>query len=192
MTIKILAFDGSGRAASVNHRVVQHVVNTIKSDDVSVTEINLHDFQLPMYDLADEIEHGFPEQVQKLKALFREHDAFIIGSPEHNGSFTTQLKNAIDWVSRKATPDEAPLSGFKGKVIGLVAASPGKLGGLRGIYQLNTVLFGLGSLVLPEIVSIGFANDAFDEAGGLKNDPDKKAVAALAARMVQVTKALKA
>ena len=191
MAIKILAFDGSGRAGSVNHKVVQQVANAIKASGAAITEINLHDFQLPLYDLADEIEHGFPENVLKLKALFREHHGFLIGSPEHNGSFTSQLKNAIDWVSRKATPEEPALEAFKGKVVGIVSASPGKLGGLRGIYQLNTVLFGLGSLVLPEIVSVGFAKEAFD-GENLKNDPDKKAVATLAERLIKVTQAVNA
>ena len=68
----------------------------------------------------------------------------------------------------------------------------GKLGGLRGLYQLNTLLFGLGVLVLPDIVSVGFYNDALDADGKLKNDPDKNAVAAMAARLVAVGKAVKA
>ncbi len=189
MTIKILAFDGSGRAGSVNHKVVQQVSHAVKAVDVTVTEINLHDFNLPLYDLADEIEHGLPDNVKKLKELFRSHHAFIIGSPEHNGTMTAQLKNAIDWVSRKEE-HETPMSGFKGKVVGLVSASPGKMGGLRGIYQLNTVLFGLGCIVLPEIVSVGFSNDAFDDVGALKHEHDKKAVAHLATRLAKVTTAV--
>jgi len=191
MTVKILAFDGSGRPGSLNHKAVLQVVKAIKAADVEITELNLHDFQLPLYDQADEIEHGLPESVKKVKELFNSHHGFLIGSPEHNGSMSAQLKNAIDWVSRKASPDEPELIGFKGKVVGLVSASPGKLGGLRGIYQLNTVLFGLGCLVLPNIVSIGFAKDAFD-GDALKNDPDKRAVATLADRLVKVTKAVNA
>lgn len=191
MTVKILAFDGSGRAGSLNHNAVLPVVKLLRALGAEVTELSLHDLQLPLYDQADEIAHGLPESAKTLKKLFREHDAFLIGSPEHNGSMTAQLKNAIDWASRKESPQEAANGDFVGKIAGLVAASPGKLGGLRGLYQLNTVLFGMGVTVLPEILSIGFAKDAFDADGNLKNDPDKAAAEKLAKRLIKMAQAAK-
>ena len=189
MTIKILAFDGSGRTDSLNGKLLDLTVDAIRSKGVDVTRINLRDFHLPLYELDEEIAHGLPKAALELKKLFNEHHGLLMASPEHNGAPTAFLKNAIDWVSRKHG-DEKPLQGFKGKVAGLISGSPGKMGGLRGLYHLNTILFGLGTVVLPDLVAIGFAGDAFDGAGRLKNDPDKGAVENLATRMVAVTKAL--
>lgn len=189
MTIKILAFDGSGRNGSLNGKVLDLVIEAVQAKGGTVTHINLRDYHLPLYELDEEMAHGLPPAALELKKIFNEHHAFLIASPEHNGAPTALLKNVIDWVSRKHG-DEKPLQGFKGKVAGLISASPGKMGGLRGLYHLNTILFGLGTLVLPEIVALGFAGDAFTDTGALKNDPDKNAVANLAARTVTVTKAL--
>lgn len=191
MTIKILAFDGSGRKDSINRNVLNHVITELNGDkDVEITQINLHDYDLPIYNGDLESEDGLPETVMKLKELFKSHDALLIATPEYNGSFSPLLKNTLDWVSRPVQ-GEAYLSEFSGKIAGLITASAGKLGGMRGIYQLNTVLFGVGVTVLPNIVSVAFYNDAIDEDKKLKNDADKNAVAALAKRISKVTKAVK-
>jgi chromate reductase len=183
MTLSLLAFDGSGRPGSINAQLLDIVCDAVRAKGINVTRINLRDYHLPIYEMDDEIAHGLPETAVALKKLFNSHDGFLIASPEYNGAPTALLKNAIDWVSRKHD-DEKPLQGFKGKVAGLISISPGKMGGLRGIYMLNTILFGLGTLVLPEIVAIGNSNDAFASTTALKNDGDKAAVEALAARLV--------
>lgn len=190
MPLTVLAFDGSGRAGSMNRKLLEAAAADLRGRGATVTIINLHDFDLPIYDGDFERDNGMPENAKKLKNLFNTHDALVIASPEYNGGVSGLLKNAIDWVSR-AAPGEAPGAGFRGKVAGIMSAAPGKLGGLRGLYQLNTLLFGLGVLVLPQIVSVGFYNDAFDADGKLKNDPDKNAVSAMADRLVAVGKAVK-
>lgn len=189
MTVKILAFDGSGRKNSINRNIMDHVITKAKEcGGVEITQINLMDYDLPFYNGDLEAEHGLPKGVQELKELFRAHDGFLIASPEYNGSFTPLLKNALDWVSR---PEKDKPTPFQGKVAGLVTASGGKLGGLRNIYQLNTLLFTLGTMVLPNIVSIGFYNDAIDENNTLKNENEQRAVDTLARRLTEITAAIK-
>ena len=188
MSIKILAFDGSGRVDSMNGKLLKEAVASLKAKEADVTVINLHEMDLPLYDGDLERESGIPESAQKLKKLFNSHDALLIASPEYNGGMSGLLKNAIDWVSRQLE-GEGMYPGIKGKVVGLMSAAPGKLGGMRGLAQLNTTLFGMGALVLPEIVSISFYKDAF-EGDKLKNEGDKKAVETLAKRLIQVTKAV--
>lgn len=190
MTVKILAFDGSGRKESMNRKLLNHVIAHAKEHGASVTQINLHDYNIPIYNGDLESGEGIPAPVTELKKLFMEHDALLIATPEYNGSFSPLLKNVLDWVSRPV-PGTPGLSEFKGKVAGLLSAAPGKLGGLRGIYQLNTVLFGVGVTVLPNIVSVGFYGEAFDDQGNLKNDNDKNAVATLGKLIVKATTALK-
>ena len=105
-----------------------------------------------------------PPAGQRLKQLFREHDGFLIASPEYNSSITAVLKNAIDWVSR-AAPGEPPLVGFSGKAAVLMSASPGALGGLRGLVHLRSILGNIGVIVLPDQVAVPRAFEAFAPDG---------------------------
>lgn len=191
MSVKILAFDGSGRTGSINHNLLEKVVAEAKSHGAEVTVLDLHELDLPMYNGDLESEDGIPDKVMKLKDVFASHDALLIASPEYNGGYSPLLKNTIDWVSRPVNGVSGVATCFANKVAGLVSAAPGKLGGLRGLYQLNTILFGINVLVLPNIASVGFYGDALDGDGALKNDADRKAVAALGKRLVDVTAALK-
>lgn len=191
MTVKILAFDGSGRKGSLNHHLLENVAEQARAAGAEVTVIDLLECDIPFYNGDLEAEEGLPESVLKLKEIFKAHDGFLIASPEYNGTFTPLLKNTIDWVSRPVQ-GEPPLNCFKGKVAAIMAATPGKMGGLVGLYHLNTLLFRVGTLVVPDLVSIGFAKDAFDDANKLKNDPEKAAATRQAERLVNVAKALKA
>ena len=111
-----------------------------------------------------------PENAKKLKAIFRDHHGLIIASPEYNSSVTAALKNTIDWVSRAETDDEPPLAALAGKTAILCAASPGGLGGLRGLVHLRSILGNLGMTVLPDQVAVGNAHAAFRADGTLADE----------------------
>jgi NAD(P)H-dependent FMN reductase len=98
------------------------------------------------------------------------HHGVFIAAPEYNASITPLLKNTLDWVSRTKAPDEAQLMVYKGRVFALGAASPGALGGLRGLIALRQTLeLGLGALVIPDQVAVGRAGEAFGDDGHLKD-----------------------
>lgn len=119
-----------------------------------------------------EREHGTPENATKLKQLFLDHDGLLISSPEYNSSITPLLKNTIDWVSRSAE-GEAPLAAYKGKVAALMAASPGGLGGLRGLVHVRSILSSIGVIVLPDQIAVSRAFEAFDDDGQLKDEKQR-------------------
>jgi NAD(P)H-dependent FMN reductase len=95
------------------------------------------------------------------------------------------LKNAIDWVSRAETDDEPPLAAYRGKAAALFSASPGALGGLRGLVHLRSILGNIGVHVLPDQVCIGTAHEAFAEDGSLADERKTAQVAALARKLVE-------
>jgi chromate reductase, NAD(P)H dehydrogenase (quinone) len=133
-----------------------------------VTEIDLHDYPLPIFDEDQEKTEGLPENGRRLKALFVEHQGLLIAAPEYNSSITAVLKNVIDWVSRPA-PGEPPLVAFTGKAAVLMSASPGALGGLRGLVHVRSILGNLGVLVLPDQLAIARAFEAYADDGTLKD-----------------------
>jgi NAD(P)H-dependent FMN reductase len=169
-TPKILAFGGSLRAASYNQKLAAIAARGARGAGAQVTLIRLRDFPLPIFDQDLEDDKGMPENAAKLKALFAEHDALLIASPEYNSGITAALKNAIDWVSRATSPDEPPLSVLAGKTAAILACSPGGLGGSRGLAQLRTFLENIRVTVLPEQVSIPKVHEVMDENGEL-TDP---------------------
>jgi chromate reductase len=172
-TPRILAFAGSTREASFNKKLVRIAAQGAREAGATVTLIDLKDFPLPLFDEDLEAASGAPEQARRLKPLMVEHDGFLIAAPEYNSSMTAVLKNAIDWVSRPV-PHESPLVAFTGKVVVLMSASPGALGGLRGLVHVRAMLGNLGALILPDQIAVPRAFEAFQADGTLK-DPQRQA-----------------
>ena len=92
-TPRILAFAGSARAESYNHRLVQVAAEGARTTGADVTVLNLKEYPLPLFDQDLEQEQGTPENATKLKQLFLDHDGLLISSPEYNSSITPLLKN---------------------------------------------------------------------------------------------------
>src|SRR5215468_10289395 len=166
MMPRILAFAGSTRRDSFNKRLVPVAAKGARDAGAEVTLIDLKDLSLPLFDQDLEAEQGIPENGKRLKQLFINHDGLLIACPEYNSSITAVLKNAIDWVSRPA-PDEPPLVAFRGKVATLMSASPGALGGLRGLVHVRSILGNIGVIVLPDQVAVPKAREAFLPDGSL-------------------------
>ena len=148
---RILPFAGSTRRGFLQQEAGCHRRPGRMGAGAEVTLIDLKDLPLPLFDQDLEAEQGMPENGMKLKKLLIDHDGLLIASPEYNSSYPPVLKNAIDWVSRPA-PGEPSLVAFRGKVAALMSASPGALGGLRGLVHLRSILGDMGVIVLPDQV----------------------------------------
>ncbi len=173
---KILAFAGSLRKESYNKKLVKIAVRGAEEAGAKVTYIDLRDYPLPIYDQEIEDSQGLPENALILKKLMQDHDGFLLASPEYNSSMSAAFKNMIDWTSRNASSDEVFLSCFIDKVVALMSASQGALGGIRGLVHVRSMFSNIFSLVMPKQKCIGGAGGAFDEHGNLKSTADQKDV----------------
>lgn len=156
-----------------------------------VTIIDLSDYPMPIFNQDLEQEQGLPECARKFKALMIEHDAFMIASPEYNSAFSPLLKNVIDWASRAESADEPPLAAYRGKTAAIMAASPGALGGLRGLVFLRMLLANIGVSVLPEQQVIPEAYKAFNADGSLLDDRKQQSVLDLGGKLAHTVSRLK-
>ena len=168
---RILAFSGSAREASINQRLVAAAAGLAAERGADVTLINLRDYPMPLFNQDEEAANGQPDSVMELKAIFVEHDALLLASPEYNGLITPLFKNTLDWLSRK-TGDEPSLLAYRGKTAALLAASFGRLGGMRGLVHARALLTNLGVHTVPRQAAIGGAGAAFDESGKLTREDD--------------------
>jgi NAD(P)H-dependent FMN reductase len=130
---------------------------------------------MPLFNQDLEATDGPPPQASRLKEIMRAHGGLLIASPEYNSSISPLLKNTIDWVSRPADGEQM-LAAYQGKVAGLMSASPGRLGGLRGLVHLRSILSNIGVLVIPDQVAVGEAGAAFDDSGDLVDDRRRASV----------------
>ncbi|MCE5318524.1 MAG: NAD(P)H-dependent oxidoreductase [Parachlamydia sp.] len=166
---KILAFAGSLRQESFNKKLVKIAVKGAQEAGGDVTYIDLRDYPLPVYDQEIEDKEGLPPNAIKIKELMWQHEGFLISCPEYNSSLSAVFKNTIDWASRQVNQEEVYLSCFIDKVVALMSASPGGLGGLRGLVHARAMFGNIYSLVLPKQKSISQADKAFTPEGNLKD-----------------------
>ena len=167
---RLLFIAGSAREKSWNKKLARLGHQIADANGIASAFADLGDYPMPIYNGDIETQEGSPDNARKLKALMKVHSGIFIASPEYNASFSALLKNALDWVSHTRDDGEEPLEVFKTRVFALGSASPGGMGGLRGLSQLRLVLeIGLSALVLPDQFAVPRAVDAFDENGHLKN-----------------------
>ncbi|MDP1834447.1 MAG: NAD(P)H-dependent oxidoreductase [Chlamydiales bacterium] len=188
---KILAFAGSLRADSLNKKLIKIAAKGAEEAGAAVTLIDLKDYPLPLYDQEIEDKQGLPDNAKKIKELMWAHDGFLLSCPEYNSSISGVLKNVIDWASRNASNDEVYLSCFIDKVVTLMSASPGQLGGLRGLVHVRSIFGNINSLVLPKQKSISQANSAFAEDGTLKDPKQQQEVLDLGKTLSNFLKSFK-
>jgi NAD(P)H-dependent FMN reductase len=150
-----------------------------------VTYLDLRDLPLPLFDEDLEAKEGLPENARRLKELLISHQGFLIACPEYNSSITPVLKNAIDWASRPL-PGEPMLASFRDKVAVLMSASPGGLGGLRGLVHVRSILSSIGVLVLPDQKALPKAFEAFDADGRLNDSKQQAEVEQLGNKLATV------
>lgn len=187
---KILTFAGSSRQGSWNRRVVEAAANGAEAVGAEVTRLDLARYPLPIFD--EDLEaRGFPENAAELKRIFKDHHALLIGCPEYNSSITPLLKNVIDWVSRP-TGDASPLEAFDGKVAGLVAASGGAIGGLRGLFHVRDILQNIRVTVVPTMLAVGSVHEKCDDTGAVTDGKTRDQLEAVGASVAKAAAALHA
>lgn len=178
---KLLVFAGSTRQQSFNRRLARATADIARDAGADVTLLELADFDIPMYN-ADLEAVGTPPDVLRLKAAMDAHPGWIICSPEYNGSYTALLKNTIDWASSPVAghPDWSDgTRPFRGKVVGMLSASNGGLGGLRSQSHLAPLLINLECWLAPQAFALGLAASALDDQGVLVHEPHRQRVRAV-------------
>src|SRR5579872_5698139 len=137
-----LTLSGSIRKGSYNMILQHHVGRKLREAGVEVTDLNLADFPMPVFNEDLEPDH-VPEAAGRLAQMFAKADIIFIASPENNSGTTVLIKNTIDWVSRQKHGQ------WRHAVWGIGAVSSGKYGGVVGIQHLRDTLSKLGALLAP-------------------------------------------
>jgi NAD(P)H-dependent FMN reductase len=189
--VKILVIPGSLRTGSLNIRLAQMAAAELLRAGADVTELSLADYPLPIYDGDLEARSGVPEAAVQLKRMIGAHQGVLLVTPEYNSAPPPLLKNAIDWVSRVQDPGESAGAVFRNRAFALAAASAGKLGGARCLAALRLILSGCRAPVIPNQLTLSFADQAYDDQGRLKNNADVEALQAMVQQLIAFAQQMK-
>lgn len=193
--IRLLIIPGSARAGSLNRQLAAFAASTARGRGVTVHELDLRALALPLYDGDLENASGIPDGAFAFQQALADSDAVLWVMPEYNGFPTPLVINALDWLSRiQATAGHpAGVAVTANKPAALLSASPGPGGGLRAMNTLRQFLqMNFAMLVVPQQFALGKANEAFDEAGGLKDPRASQAVQAVLDAVTGLANALQA
>lgn len=152
--LRVLVFAASRRRASLNRKLAALAAGAIRARGVTVDHASMEEFDVPMYDGDVEEGQGIPAGAAELKRRLEACDAFVIASPEYNGSMAGTIKNLVDWTSRFRPQ---PFYGVHGL---LLSASPSMAGGNRGLWALRVPLEHLGARIFPDMFSLAQAHKA--------------------------------
>ena len=152
---QIITFAGSNSKNSINKQLAVYASSLVK--EVEVTVLDLNDFELPIYGMDYEIEHGIPDNAHKFLKHIKSSNGIILSLAEHNGAYATVFKNIFDWMSRidgKLWSDKPML---------LMATSPGARGGAT-VLEIAKGRFGyMGGNIVSEFSLPSFGTNFKDD-----------------------------
>lgn len=157
---KILAIGGSNSKQSINKALATYAAKQITNAQTIIADLN--DYELPLYGIDAENEHGIPENATKLNELIESSDGIVISLAEHNGCYTAAFKNAYDWLSR------INQKVWKNKPMLLMATSPGGRGGATVLQIAKAGFPFLGGNIIADF-SLPTFHDNFS-ADGIKDE----------------------
>jgi len=156
--LRVLVFSASLGKESTNAVLAHLAAEHAAHHGAVVDEASMRDFDAPSFDPDLERRGEIPPGAAEFNRRLAANDAFVIASPEYNGSMPGLLKNAIDWASRFRPQPFHERHGL------LLSASPSMAGGNRGLWALRIPLEHLGARIFPDMFSLAVSHKGL--AGG--------------------------
>ncbi|MEI6949409.1 NAD(P)H-dependent oxidoreductase [Paraflavisolibacter sp. H34] len=164
--MKIEILSGSPRTSSLTHRVavsLQQMLQQRTEHEIGLIDLKQH--ILPPMEAVFASPDETPAKYRPLADRIFGASAFILVTPEYNGSYSPALKNLLDHFPKQ-----------QHKVFGIVTASPGALGGMRAALQLQQLVFALFGIGSPHMLIIPFVDKKFDKNGALCDASFQKSI----------------
>lgn len=156
MNIEIIS--GSPRQESVTFRIALFLQRYLQQKTLhSVSIIDVREWNFPA--LQEEVYASVastPPYYKPLAKRMFDSNAFIIVTPEYNGSYTPSMKNLFDHFPKQTH-----------KTFGIVTASTGSLGGIRASQQLQLLICALFGIPSPFMLITPQVDKKFDNNGNL-------------------------
>jgi len=164
--MKIEIISGSPRINSVTRRVALNLKKWLDDNTHHETDIiDMKDWSLPPVQSVFVSVDRTPDEFKFLAERIFTADAFILVTPEYNGSYSPAMKNLLDHFPKQHH-----------KPFGIVTASPGVMGGIRASQQLLQLIPALFGIASPYLLIVPTVDKKFDEQGNLLDSSFEKSV----------------
>ena len=164
--MKIEIISGSPRLNSVTRRVALNLKKWLDNNSDHETDIiDMKDWNLPPVQSVFVSVDRTPDEFKPLAERIFKADAFILVTPEYNGSYSPPMKNLLDHFPKQHH-----------KPFGIATASPGAMGGIRASQQLLQLVPALFGIASPYLLIVPAVDKKFDEAGKLIDPAFEKSI----------------
>lgn len=164
MNIEIIS--GSPRENSMTHRVALFLKKYLQENTVHTVDIiDVKEWDLPLLQQVFVSVDATPEQFKPLSKRMFNASAFILVTPEYNGSYTPAMKNVLDHFPKQSH-----------KAFGIVTASPGVMGGIRATQQMQLLINALFGIASPHMLVVGNVDKKFNPDGSLADESFQKSI----------------
>jgi len=155
--MKIEIITGSPRKNSVTYRIALYLQQYLKENTSHEAGIiNAKQWNLPPLEGIFSSVETTPLEWRPLSERMFSADAFILISPEYNGSYSTTMKNLLDHFPKQYH-----------KPFGIVTGSTGSMGGIRAAQQMQLLVVGLFGIGSPYMLIVPHVEKKFGEEGKL-------------------------
>ncbi|MCU0375666.1 MAG: NAD(P)H-dependent oxidoreductase [Chitinophagaceae bacterium] len=179
--MRIAIISASPRANSVTYRVALFLQNYLaQHTEHQIDMIDVRDYHLPMLQEVWTSVEKTPDEFKPLSEKMFGADAFIMVTPEYNGSYAPAMKLIFDQYPKQSR-----------KAFGIVTASPGAMGGMRATQQMQLLVPALFGILSPYMLVIPAVDKKFDEAGNLTDANFQKQVDLFAKEYLWLAETLK-
>jgi NAD(P)H-dependent FMN reductase len=169
--VRVAALVGSLRDDSYTRLACEEALDAAgEFDSVETDCIDLRTFDLPVYD-ADEDDAG---DAEVLRERVQAADSVIFGTPVYHASYSSALKNALDYCGF----DE-----FEDTTVGLLCVAGGSFP-TTTLDHLRSVGRSVNAWVVPHQVALPRVSNTFED-GVLTDDDARKRIHTLGRRMVE-------
>jgi NAD(P)H-dependent FMN reductase len=164
MNIEIIA--GSPRKDSVTYRLALFLKSHLQQhSEHNVDIIDVREWNLPLLENVFSSVDATPDAYKPLAKRMFAADAFILVSPEYNGTYTPAMKNLLDHFPKQSR-----------KAFGIVTASPGAMGGMRATQQMQLLVGALYGILSPYMLVTPGVDKKFDTEGNLLDETFRKQI----------------
>lgn len=170
----ILIIAGTANSASPCAKLAGAMTKILAERGALTTWVSLEDYKLPFYDGAVTLDPA----CQKFSKLFAAHHGVVVVNPQHAGTISPMLANALNWAS--AMDDKL----FSRLAFGLVACGQDPSGGTESLSHLRDMLVSVGGNVVTPQLGVCTDGKMFDLNDELANTQNQAVLENMALQLI--------
>ena len=156
-TLDIVAISGTSRPGNYTSHALAVTIDELRTRGHDVEVIDARELTLPF--------PGFPatDDARRLQAALRAAHGVVLATPEYHGTFCAMTKLIIENLGFPSAVAEKPVA--------LIGVASGRIGAIKALEHLKSVVAHVGALVVPGSISVAGVQGAFDAVTGACTDP---------------------